>query len=187
METVTAQNNIVKIECPSCGGEISIDESKEFGFCMYCGTKIYIPNAVQRIKGTVSIDNSSQVHNLLLRVDEFVASGKLEEAKAYCNKILDIDINCKEARYKLNRIITEPNVTMRFLSNKYRIRYLIINDEVRESITHNGTYELTLPVGAYTLKFYDSNSVSFEIIDCFTRIRITVQDKLFGYKVFLNQ
>ena len=38
---------IIKIECPSCGATPEVDKNMEFGFCSYCGTKIYIPNAIQ--------------------------------------------------------------------------------------------------------------------------------------------
>lgn len=59
--------NIVKIQCPNCAGNIELDKDHEFGFCIYCGTKIYIPNAIQRIKGTVDIDKSIDFksHNTL--------------------------------------------------------------------------------------------------------------------------
>ena len=33
------------VKCPSCGGEVQIDASREFGFCSFCGAKIAItPN-----------------------------------------------------------------------------------------------------------------------------------------------
>ena len=28
------------IACPNCNGEVQIDDSREFGFCTYCGTKV---------------------------------------------------------------------------------------------------------------------------------------------------
>lgn len=28
------------ITCPNCNGEVQIDDSREFGFCTYCGTKV---------------------------------------------------------------------------------------------------------------------------------------------------
>ena len=32
---------IIQITCPTCGAQIEIDNSREFMFCKYCGTKIY--------------------------------------------------------------------------------------------------------------------------------------------------
>lgn len=28
------------VKCPNCSGEVQIDETRDFGFCTYCGTKI---------------------------------------------------------------------------------------------------------------------------------------------------
>lgn len=30
------------LKCPSCGADITLDDSREFGFCSYCGTQIQI-------------------------------------------------------------------------------------------------------------------------------------------------
>ena len=30
----------IALRCPSCGAEIELDESRDFAFCSYCGTKI---------------------------------------------------------------------------------------------------------------------------------------------------
>lgn len=36
----------IVLKCTNCGGELEFDGSTEFGFCKYCGTKIYIPRTV---------------------------------------------------------------------------------------------------------------------------------------------
>lgn len=30
------------LKCPSCGANISLDDNREFGFCLYCGSKIQV-------------------------------------------------------------------------------------------------------------------------------------------------
>ena len=30
------------LKCPSCGADITLDDSREFGFCSYCGSRIQI-------------------------------------------------------------------------------------------------------------------------------------------------
>lgn len=32
----------ISITCKNCNGETNLDNSKEFGFCVHCGTKIII-------------------------------------------------------------------------------------------------------------------------------------------------
>ena len=41
---------IVKLECPSCGGNITdnIPEGMQYMFCKYCGQKMFIDDEVQR-------------------------------------------------------------------------------------------------------------------------------------------
>lgn len=55
---------IVSLKCPSCGADITLDDSKEFGFCSYCGTQIQ-NNAIQKLKIEYSGDPmySSTINN----------------------------------------------------------------------------------------------------------------------------
>jgi len=34
------------LKCPSCGADITLDDSREFGFCSYCGTQIQIGDQI---------------------------------------------------------------------------------------------------------------------------------------------
>ena len=49
--------NVIKLVCPNCKANIELDDSREFGFCQYCGTKILLekeqPNVV--INNTIII------------------------------------------------------------------------------------------------------------------------------------
>ena len=38
--------SIKALKCPSCGADIEIDDSREFGFCSYCGSRIQIGERV---------------------------------------------------------------------------------------------------------------------------------------------
>ncbi len=37
---------IVALKCPHCGGDLQLDDSRQFGFCQYCGTKIMIQEQI---------------------------------------------------------------------------------------------------------------------------------------------
>lgn len=32
--------SFINVKCPSCGGDIQLDSTREFGFCLYCGAKV---------------------------------------------------------------------------------------------------------------------------------------------------
>ncbi len=44
-----------KLFCPSCGASIELDENREFGFCVYCGTKIAQDKLIVEHRGNVSV------------------------------------------------------------------------------------------------------------------------------------
>ena len=33
---------MIDLKCPNCSASISLDETREYGFCSYCGTKIQL-------------------------------------------------------------------------------------------------------------------------------------------------
>ena len=63
---------LVSLKCPNCAGDIDLDDSREFGFCMYCGSKVLVTKDVNHI-------------NIEMSVKEQRASLK-PLAAAYCQK-----------------------------------------------------------------------------------------------------
>lgn len=55
------------VKCPSCGAQLQLDDSQATGFCMYCGNKFLVQDAIQRMKielsGHVSMSGISTVEN----------------------------------------------------------------------------------------------------------------------------
>ena len=33
---------VIKLVCPNCKTNLELDDTREFGFCQYCGTKILL-------------------------------------------------------------------------------------------------------------------------------------------------
>lgn len=45
------------LRCPNCNGDINIDDSREFGYCPYCGTKIQLNETIEvKHSGTVKVE-----------------------------------------------------------------------------------------------------------------------------------
>ncbi len=55
---------MIAVKCPQCGADIQLDDSREFGFCNYCGTKIIQDRIIHEHKGSVKVDNSERINNL---------------------------------------------------------------------------------------------------------------------------
>ena len=47
---------LYQLKCPACGGNIEIEQDKEYCFCIYCGTKIYINDGTQKIEVNKNIN-----------------------------------------------------------------------------------------------------------------------------------
>ena len=89
---------MLQLKCPNCGADITLDDTREYGFCSYCGTKVLLDEYKKRVDGVPG------VANLLLRAEDFLKKGDVEKAKEYYSRVLDIDIYNAEANNKLNMI-----------------------------------------------------------------------------------
>lgn len=103
---------LVKLACPNCNANLEIEETREFAFCTYCGTKIAIQKDVPLIStnkviinnGVFITDNTENnneakpsIENLILRAEDFFKKGKIDDAIIYFNRVLDIDIHNERA------------------------------------------------------------------------------------------
>ncbi|MBQ8572352.1 MAG: zinc ribbon domain-containing protein [Ruminococcus sp.] len=148
---------LVTMKCPSCGANLEIDNTREFMFCQYCGTKIANIAEKVEVSGTVTLDNSSAINNLLQRGYEFERAMKIDEAIDYYNKVLDLQYDNKNARQgiaRCNMIITAPNVFISFnaLNNGLVLQTSIDNGLITK-YRSGSTTAFTLPLGKHTIKF----------------------------------
>lgn len=44
---------VISIKCPECGASLSVESTREFSFCQYCGTKVILTNENERIYRTI--------------------------------------------------------------------------------------------------------------------------------------
>lgn len=83
---------LVNVKCPNCGAEIQLDSSREEGFCSYCGSKVIIQEAINKVK----IDKSGDIQNYLQLADHASKNKNYEECMTYAKKALEVDAsNCR--------------------------------------------------------------------------------------------
>ena len=121
----------IALKCPSCNADIQLNDTQEFGFCQYCGTKIV--QDVQKISITVEnevkVQGISTVDNLLIRVNQYLEEKEFTKALEYIDKIFDIDANNQTA-HKLKKEIEQQKINMQIQSSKnIRLQSLIQNAE----------------------------------------------------------
>ncbi len=82
---------LVAVKCPQCGADIQLDDSREFGFCNYCGTKIMQDKIVVEHTGSVKVDNTESLKNYLSMAENAIKASNGKEAQEYVNKVLEIN------------------------------------------------------------------------------------------------
>lgn len=87
---------IIAVRCPQCGADVQLDESREFGFCTYCGTKIMQEKIFVEHNGSVKIDSSEELKNLYIAARNSIEAGDKDTALEYYRKIAMIDPNSWE-------------------------------------------------------------------------------------------
>ena len=82
------------VQCTNCGGELQLDDSKEFGYCSSCGTQIMLKETVEvKHTGKVSIDYEDKIRNTMEVADNSFRFGRYEEARKYYLKALEYDLD----------------------------------------------------------------------------------------------
>jgi len=136
---------LVSLKCPSCGGNIQMDDAKEKGFCMYCGTSFLVKDEIQRVQvehsGTVNFNLNSEreIKNLLIRAEQKIAEYReisnyylnpreIELSKVikdYLEKILDLDPNNEKVKALKQDIVKADD-------NRKRKQQIIIDKDQKE-------------------------------------------------------
>ena len=81
---------LIALKCPECGGDIQLDDAREFGFCMYCGCKVLLERAAPA-------GRPPNLRNILVLAYECIASEDWASAKPKVEQALMIDIDCPDA------------------------------------------------------------------------------------------
>lgn len=148
----------VAAKCPSCGANIQVDEETKKCFCQFCGSQIFVEEAIQMIKGTVQIDFKNQIDNFLIRANEFMEQKRYSDAEIYFNKVLDIDATNKEAKEGLaaaESVITSNNI---FIERGQKRpagegkTLLYINDQ-KYKVDLDNPVSIILPIGMHRIEF----------------------------------
>ena len=89
-----------KLICELCGSNDFTKDDQGFFVCDYCRTK-YTPEQAKSmiVEGTVRVDRSGDVVNLLSLAQTALSSGSHREAFDYANRVLEIDPESSTAWY----------------------------------------------------------------------------------------
>ena len=80
---------LISLKCTNCSGNIELDDSREFGFCMYCGTKVMITRDVNNI--TVEMSVKDQRASLKPLAAAYCEKGEFDRAEEMTRKLIAIN------------------------------------------------------------------------------------------------
>ena len=83
-ERQVGKMNLIAMNCPNCDAGIELDDSREFGFCTFCGTKVMIQDPSKiKVSGSVKIDNSDVAENHMALANQAYTARNYSEAYIY--------------------------------------------------------------------------------------------------------
>ena len=80
---------IVSLKCPNCAGSVELDDSREFGFCQYCGNKIMIQQEINNI--IVQSGSDTQAARIAKLINEHIMFGRINDAKKLLDDLSKLD------------------------------------------------------------------------------------------------
>lgn len=98
---------LVAAKCTQCGGDITVDNTKEAGICKFCGTAFITEKAINNYNTYITNNNNfsganinivgGDIRNLLEIANNSLNGGNGNKAFEYSNKVLEIKIDSCEA------------------------------------------------------------------------------------------
>ena len=80
--------------CPNCSGEVQLDESKDKGFCLHCGSQIQVQEAVKlkvELAGKVSVDGLNTIMQLKANAERSFSVKQYQNASSDWIKAVELD------------------------------------------------------------------------------------------------
>ena len=125
---------MVEVKCPNCGANIELDNSREFGFCQYCGTKVVQDKVIIEHRGSVTIDTSEELNNLYVLAHRAKENGDTDNAQKYYEQIIVKDPTNWEANFytvyyqSLNCVIANIKSSAINMTNNLDSTFRLVKD-----------------------------------------------------------
>lgn len=163
----------ISVKCPDCGADIQLDDSREFGFCNYCGAKVVQDKVVVEHTGSVTVDQSAKLNNLLTLARRARDDDNTEKAAQYYDQALQEDPNNWEAYFfsvyyqasecKIAYIVTAANRVTNCEDTTLRLMEQSVTDETERIQTIEDLMKqlfliCTVMVTSAKTHFYDINA-----------------------------
>lgn len=98
----------VSLKCQNCGQILEIDDTRDIGFCPYCGSKYQLAEKVKvEHSGTVSIDGAAGLDGLIKKGFAYLNAGNEKDAKRAFDEAMSLD--CDNIYVNIGMLIANDN------------------------------------------------------------------------------
>lgn len=97
----------IELKCPNCGESIQLNDSKDVGFCSYCGTRVIQDKVIIQHTGKVMLDNEDELNKLFMAARNAREVSDHAAALRYYETITSKDPNSWEALFYTVMLKTE--------------------------------------------------------------------------------
>ncbi len=172
----------IALKCPECGASVELDDSREFGFCSYCGTKIV--QEKQIIENRIKTDYTREIEGNLLLAERYLREGNKFDAKHCFESVIKMDPSNTKALEGLDiidKMVDKPNVTItRKKKDSAGADYKVLIDDKEVAVLADGeSTTLMVQSGKHIIQtkclYLKSPSVEFEIKDAFSKVEFYTQ------------
>jgi hypothetical protein len=87
---------LISLKCPQCGASIQLDNTREIGYCLYCGNKVVLQEGLKR---EITIDESHKVDGWIALGYDNLRARNFLGAEQYANKVIEVDYKNPGAWY----------------------------------------------------------------------------------------
>ncbi len=110
--------NFIAGKCPNCGANLQLDNSQTEAFCSYCGSKIIVEEAVEKLNielsGKIEVDGINSINKLYKNAESYLKLQNFNNAfDTYCTII---DDNPEELEAYKGALISASNNMQRCAS-----------------------------------------------------------------------
>ena len=98
----------VSLKCQNCGQILEIDDTRDIGFCPYCGSKYQLAEKVKvEHSGTISIDGVAGLDRLIKKGFAYLNAGNEKDAKRAFDEAMSLD--CDNIYVNIGMLIIDGN------------------------------------------------------------------------------
>jgi DNA-directed RNA polymerase subunit RPC12/RpoP len=140
---------MIDLKCPNCSASISLDETREYGFCSYCGTKIQLVQKVRMIhEGTVNVGGIKTEQQQIESAKKMIEIGEYGEAKRLLNGIIEYSPDCGEAWLELS-IVSAKDVYIPSTSNCTNMSVDFLKNDILKQLEKSKEYNIAKKILGY--------------------------------------